>query len=376
MTSTPAPRVQWMDTLRGAAVLLVVVYHAPGLLELLGWDIPPFLVNVNDFFLPFRMPALMLLAGMLLPRSLAKGLGRYYLGKLVFVVWPYLVWAALHIVQFGAAYPIDDVRAWISTGYLWFLFFLIVYYAVAPLFAVLPPWLPPVALWAVAAVVEPGLVHNLLFYAGFFFLGNLVALRPRLLDALTERRWVVIPLSAIAVAFGVYIVFAPVNAVVWFVPFSLAGIVAAIAWLRKTDGLALLDPLRFAGRNSIVYYVAHFPLMVVVLKIIPDDASPDPTSVAVWMLLAALAGCTLLAHGRRIIPVRWLFEAPVPGAWLRGGRGGSRGSRRSLGFGRLRSGDARTAVDRSARRPRPGARPRGGRGDGLGVDDPLLRLAR
>ena len=72
-----AARMQWMDLLRGLAVLLVVVLHAAshGGAEVEGWTL------VNRHLTPFRMPLLMFLSGMLLHRSLAKPLPVYLWGK-------------------------------------------------------------------------------------------------------------------------------------------------------------------------------------------------------------------------------------------------------------------------------------------------------
>ncbi|MDO9398230.1 MAG: acyltransferase family protein [Herbiconiux sp.] len=308
-------RLQWMDALRGAAILLVILWHAPSLPALLGFDVPDYMVRLNNFFLPYRMPTLMLLSGLLLPRSLAKGLGRYALGKVQFIVWPYLIWAAVHIVQFGTAFPIDDPRAWIATGYLWFIFFIALYYAVAPLLVKAPAWAPPLAFWVLAELTPAGELHNFFFYGGFFFLGNLVARFPHLLDAVTRNRWVVFGLAAVAVVFGLVSMEYDVNLQPLLVPFSLAGIVAAIYFVQKTDDSPLLRPLRFVGRSSIVFYVAHFAIMIVALQVF--ETIVGPTVLAVLLLVSALAGCTALAWSRRWVPVRWLFEAPLLGALRR-----------------------------------------------------------
>ena len=63
-------RVGWLDSLRGVAILLVVVLHAGEALRVAVGPTPG-LDQVNLFLEPFRMPVLMFLSGFLLPQSLA-----------------------------------------------------------------------------------------------------------------------------------------------------------------------------------------------------------------------------------------------------------------------------------------------------------------
>ncbi|MFB2581113.1 acyltransferase family protein [Herbiconiux sp. P15] len=311
-----------MDALRGIAILLVVLAHALAIPAILGFRVPDYLLRFGEFFLPFRMPALMLLSGLLLPRALAKGLPLYYLGKVQFLVWPYLVWAALHIAQGGVAYPLDDPRAWIATGYLWFLFYLALYYAMAPLLVTLSSWIVPVVFWIVAVVVPPGPLTDFFFYGGFFFAGNVAARNPGVLAWLVGRRWVVATAAVVAIAFGCVSTVMDVNRMPLLAPLSLLGIVAAIAAMKKVGGTSVLRPIRFVGRNSLVYYVVQIPVMYVVVVVIDDRVEPI-AAVAILFLSALVVG-TGLSWLRTAIPFRWLFEAPglsllrgLPGAGRR-----------------------------------------------------------
>ncbi|NSX38244.1 acyltransferase family protein [Pseudarthrobacter oxydans] len=84
-------RMQWMDVMRGAAVLLVILFHTESQISgnLPGYE--PIFAIFNDAVAPFRMPTLMLMSGMLLPRSLRKPVGAYLRGKLFVIGWPYLL---------------------------------------------------------------------------------------------------------------------------------------------------------------------------------------------------------------------------------------------------------------------------------------------
>ena len=78
---TKGARFAWMDLLRGSAIFMLILYHASAIASLYGRDLPRWLVIFNEFFLPFRMPTLMFLSGMLLSGSLRKPLVQYYWGK-------------------------------------------------------------------------------------------------------------------------------------------------------------------------------------------------------------------------------------------------------------------------------------------------------
>lgn len=118
----PESRLEWMDTLRGLAIILVLMWHAPAIPALFGYEMPVWLAGLNNFFLPFRMPTLMFLSGLLLSHSMSKGWRVYYTGKFRSLVWPYILWAALHMVLYGRGLELTNPRSWIATGYLWFLF--------------------------------------------------------------------------------------------------------------------------------------------------------------------------------------------------------------------------------------------------------------
>ncbi|HSV40260.1 MAG TPA: acyltransferase family protein, partial [Nocardioidaceae bacterium] len=89
----------WMDSLRGLAIVLVVVFHAD--LEVAGATGSQLGVvhDVCELLGPVRMPLLMFLSGMLLTRSLAKGPRTYVVGKLEQIAWPYVVWSLLNLAQ-------------------------------------------------------------------------------------------------------------------------------------------------------------------------------------------------------------------------------------------------------------------------------------
>ena len=77
-TQRPGLRMTWMDLVRGGAIVLVVFWHAASVPDqLLDGAEPGYYVRkLNAALGPFRIPTLLVLSGLLVERSLAKGTWR------------------------------------------------------------------------------------------------------------------------------------------------------------------------------------------------------------------------------------------------------------------------------------------------------------
>lgn len=314
MVLTHQDRMTWMDAVRGTAILLLLLWHASAVPAFYGAEMPELLRSANAFFLPFRMPTLMLLSGMLLARSMRKPLPRYLAGKVAMILWPYLVWVAIAELTFldQPGLPWWHWRAWYATSYLWFLFFIGVYYAAAPLLRRLPPWLPILIAAGGGLLLEAGsMEQRMAYFALFFFGGHWLAGSPALIERLARPRPAVM-FAIPAALVGVASVLRPEvwHYLVWSAPFSVAGALALIgAYTAATGNEPLRRGLEFLGRSSIVFYVSHFPVMALISLSAPSGTSAVVLSI-VNLVAAVLVG-TLLARSRSTPPIRWLFQAPA-----------------------------------------------------------------
>lgn len=264
-------RHQWMDGLRGLAVVAVVLFHA----ELAGGPLP-WLSELNLALEPYRMPLLMVLSGLLLERSLAKGARRHVDGKVRLILWPYLVWATLDMVnvvahRLAAGEPVESIPVgWLvhnPSSYLWFLSYLFCFHLLA---TPLPDWartpLGPVLLVLASGVPETHTLHRFVDLAGWFLVGDGLArvVGPRVPQAVVHLaarpRW---------------------------------GVLAAI------------------GRQSIVYYACHLLVMVYAVQLTRDLGVTDPPLVVGVAVVVPLGVGALLVHLRRH---RW---AGILFAWPR-----------------------------------------------------------
>ncbi len=322
-------REHWMDLVRGAAILLVVTFHASAIpIFLAGVDPTSVINDLNTLFAPYRMSTLLLLSGMLLGRSLAKTGPTYYTGKLRTLVWPYLLWGTVYwLVTMQDGWT--DPSNWIALSWLWFIFYLAIYYLAAPLLTrIRGPWfaLVPLTLWGLSAALSTngigpsGMWGDLAYYGGFFFAGHLVAQHRHQL-ARIESWPLLIACTAIAGGFGTLLIgqtrgtyFGLDGALQWisgttstapgdgsltaatrlidryelvWIPVVLAGVAAIMMITRRLTGTQRgLDGdsarwLQYIGRNSVVFYVVHYPAQIMITSWLGDWGMRDPT----WMLI-------------------------------------------------------------------------------------------
>lgn len=299
-----------MDVLRGVAIILLLLWHAPAIPALIGVEMPEWVRTANEALLPFRMPTLMFLSGLLLPKSLAKPLPAYYRGKLRLIAWPYFLWAALHLVLYGGK-PMYDPQAWLATGYLWFLFYLLGYYLVAPLFRRLPTWVPLVLAIVGAFASDHWLLHRFAYFGIFFSAGYLICPYVPQVMAILRRPWAIAVVGCTAVGVAAYSAAVGVHYVSAAAPLVIVGILGLAQLATLAAPHAWSRPLQFVGRTSIVYYVVHFPVMLLVARGMVALGVTDWLPVATATLTAALVVCTVLARYRHVVPIQYLFEAPT-----------------------------------------------------------------
>lgn len=319
-TLDTSTRVEWMDALRGTAILLLILWHASAIPQIVGFQMPAWLFVVNEAFLPWRMPTLMFLSGMLLHRSLRKPPSIYVTSKVRLLLWPCLVWTAVYLVLHPAeGESITSPVSWFGAGYLWYILYLFLYYMGAPVLVRLPWWILLPLLWAVGAVVDHPALHKFAFFALFFFAGY--QLRGLAVWAATcSRGWLALGLGATAAFTMLSLALAWPERTHYFqfssmtVPAVLVMLLVSVrllaTWMASFRGGTVARTLTWIGRNSIVFYLTHFPVMTGLALVAAAFGVP----VGSWIVPAGvvLAGGVgvVLSLVRHRVPVAWLFEAP------------------------------------------------------------------
>lgn len=308
----PRPRMYWMDALRGLAVLLVVLQHSTSYPAQRGTNLEFYVVDVSaDVLSPYRMPLLLLLSGMLLGPSVRKSLFAYFDGKIRKILWPLVLWALITGWSQGVLHDVVNLSFWLAGPlHMWYLGVLLFCYAVGPVTRWISPWVVAGGFLAFLFLFDPDdfFWRRLLYYAIYFFLG--AAIWPHITRLQRLGPWFPITMGIIGILVSIgslarIVDVRPQMNLIWiFAP--LAGM-AAIVWLGPK--LPRMRWLEFAGRRSIVLYVAHFPIMVwITLNL------AHLTAVSPWVFYTVQMGLGLgipiiLALNYRY--VKLLFEFPL-----------------------------------------------------------------
>ena len=270
LKSRSLARIHWMDRVRGSAILLMLLLHATMIPVLYAGAGEPnrWLNQFNTIVAPLRMPVLMFLSGMLLSRSLQKSLPRFYSGKLRVILWAYCVWTVIFLVVAGRISELVKPWLWMQTIYLWYLSFLLLYYLLAPLVVKIPLWVTlPVLVSANLFFVasERGFLQKIFFYWIFFLVGDWYMRRG--VGRILELFWVRLSLAggALAMLYFQGRVTQLDSALLqgfWSLLLAIVVVGAVISWAPQVLNGSSPDWLQRIGKDSIVYYTTHFPVMI------------------------------------------------------------------------------------------------------------------
>jgi fucose 4-O-acetylase-like acetyltransferase len=328
--------MEWIDSLRGLCVILVVFGHAANGLMASGIDAHKALLDqIYGVMFSFRMPLLFLLSGLLLQMKCRKeATSKILYDKIRYILYPFVVWSLFYLVLYSVfgAYSSSGTKAYsVSTfmvqpiSHLWFLqtLFLVTVLAVcvrrlnfiAKLAACL-------MMLVVQAVVPcPLVIDNVLIYSVYFLIGSLFVDRPASYAlARSNRAFLVVaaPLAyAVAVAF-----YGPSlnwNGAIKF-PVSMLMCLALIAVSDHIPKTAKAG-LAHVGRASLYIFILH-PVFVAATRMVLARLF-DVQSTGVHLLaevVVSVAGCLVAYHICRVTPLRYAFAMPDVAAFIRSRR--------------------------------------------------------
>lgn len=308
-----------MDTLRGLAILAVIIHHA-NLQVSFGLDTSLGILHTLDSAItPFRMPILMLLSGMLLPRSLTRPWEIYLKGKLRKIGWPYLVWSCGFLAVLAAASSFRDES--VTLGYFakifyapptyhWYLAYLVIYYIAALLMA-RSTWLrfSTIPLALAGAAITDGELQRFLFLWAFFIIGEAIAsywhvLRPLVTHPVAIVGFIAATIPALLLAgTGQQLRFEPLWA-----PSVLAAVFALRPLMIRMAETKVGEAISAVGRQSLVYYVSNYLIITITFHIFTRLGVSQEYVLFATAVIIALAVGYALVKLRRHSSIAWLFE--------------------------------------------------------------------
>jgi fucose 4-O-acetylase-like acetyltransferase len=329
-TKTGPGRVDWMDTLRGITIILVVFEHATRFTARTGFEMPYAVDLLSDAFNPIRMPAMTFLAGLLLQLSLAKGTRTYLAGKLRAILWPFFLWSmvytALLVLVGGTSGLEHDWTQFLTVvqdppGHMWFLRDLFAFFVLMLAFRRVPRPLLAGAALALSGIAMTFFtevdnnnqqVPRFLFLFAFFALGDWAAAHRNLWPLVLERRLpaalaVATALASLPIAWAV----GNMRYEVASIPVVLGGIVALTLLAKAASRTPLSAPLRFLGRDSIVIYLLHWLVLAATVQALERFVPGIPGGAVVAIALVTglvLSAIAIPVHRR--LGLGWLFAFP------------------------------------------------------------------
>lgn len=333
-------RVGWVDTAKGAAILLVVLSHAGQIAHLIG-DFPSRLDAVHHVFVNVRMPLFFLASGLLMSRLVERPWDELFRKRVIPMAWVLILWTLIgsSVNQVVPLYPRVDMPVtgvpitgilqvfWLPQGALWFVYALIVFAILARTATSFSGWQRiaiAVALWLALALFvawHPSFhTRNMVEYMPFYMGGVLSG--PWILRATSSTRGLATTaaacLAGIAAGWMGGVGGLPGKAAADVFGTGLFVVVAAV--VQPWD--AVTRVLNVAGRNSLAIFLGHIPVLALTYAVLPLERL-DP--IVAWLALFALAvaGALTLELAVRRLRLGWLYVVPEPivarlGSWMAG----------------------------------------------------------
>ena len=321
-----AGRIDWVDYAKGICIVMVVMMHSVLGVEAAAGQ-TGFMHVLVAFAKPFRMPDFFLISGLFLSIVIDRDWRTYLDRKVVHFAYFYLLWVT---IQFGFKAPSFAAEtSWTHVGLLylesfiepfgtlWFIYLLPVFFVVTKATRKMPPLL----IWAVAAVLEMAHIATgwtvidefaarfVYFYSGYWFAAYVFTLSDR------ARAH---PASAL-VALGLW---ALINGGVVTSGFSewplislalgLSGACAIVTLGTLLARMHWLNFLRYCGEHSIVIYLAFFlPMAATRTLLLREEWIHDIGAISLIVTVIGVVGALAIWRIARAAGANFLFERPA-----------------------------------------------------------------
>lgn len=318
----PTDRHRWMDVLRGVAIILVVHHHVVDSIYAKYPDASPLFSAISGPMAPLRMPILVFLSGLLVSRSINKGLGPYVRGKLSNIAYPFVVWTLIMYGLFEAREYVLGEPSTINLAsaltvspihYLWFLYYLFFFYFLAIVFYKARLGFAVIFYFLVLLLLSRFGYQRFACLLAFFIIGTLVG--PVINSSVVP--WVcrksVLAFTLAGTIFVLHISEYAVRSYTF--NYAAIGVFTIPLLIRASIAIenSSVSPFfEFFGRNSIVVYLVHVPLAMTlpVLFVRVYEGNPNYVYPIFMILVIGVCAICILARNQFVIVAR-LFSMPL-----------------------------------------------------------------
>lgn len=328
-------RKDWIDVVKGVAIIMIVAYHVSLFLNSLGMDAAG--VGRARIVLDlFPMPAFFLISGLFHNRITGWSFADLWRRRLRQYLYLYVLWSVLRFLFYlvapnvredGAGSSASDplallsILVWPISSY-WFIYALFVFTLVLWVCRSLPVWALVALALVASTLMSAGLIdtdnvgwNRMIEYFVYFVIGAIF--HRRIYSAVDRTTPLTIILSAAAfAAFVVIVVLFPRLSAIPGVAF-LGQVLVVTAGFTLATRLTRLKPLgwiSYIGVRSLNVYLVHiFVIALVSLPISPIadwlDTLPG-RGLPVILLMTALVTALSILVTRYLTRVSWLFVYP------------------------------------------------------------------
>ncbi|MBD9390674.1 acyltransferase family protein [Agrobacterium sp. AGB01] len=329
--NTMAPRLEWVDTLKGISIVLVVFYHATLMLAALDFEVEE-LTYINRFLAPIRMPAFFFAAGLFARSAINKSWKDVFQHKVALYMYLFVLWSVIRYIYFGIVpnpnTPTEGHNIfWLLQSVIkpvsgaWFLWSLSIFFLATRALRGIPPLLVVVVASVLSAVTLSDVLRlhfsyeNTLQYFIFFY----SACQYReIFQTITERKWSSVILGAVVfllvtaaalISRRWWVDGAALFIAAWSGVFVMAGIAQFIT------GTRLAKSFIYIGLNTLPIYVIHVMIVATIAHVADISGVPDEgDGVLIFPLISTLLAipiCLLLFKIATYAQQSWwLFKLP------------------------------------------------------------------
>ncbi len=318
-------RVGWVDYAKGFCIVMVVMMHSTlGVQDAAGAT--SWMGDFVAFAKPFRMPDFFLISGLFLARVIDRNWRDYLDKKVLHFAYFYALWVTIQFAFKAPHFAADLGWAGVAKAYalsfvdpfgtLWFIYLLPIFFVVTKLTRDVPQSL----LWLAAACLQIADVHTgwividefcsrfVYFYSGYVLAAYVFDFAATVVG---NRREALLFLAAWALFEAVMVFGGYSELPVIGLGLGLLGALAVVAASALLSTLHAALPLRYAGQNSIVVYLAFFLPMAttraLLLKLAPGL---DLGVVALVVTAVGVVTPLILQALVKNTSLRFLFARP------------------------------------------------------------------